>query len=337
MGKTKKTRKIKILLTVLVFVVFFPCFAFAEEGCRGSFINIISDIRWDAMFPVEIAGIEIKGPSDLKNPDKLGQVVCVCKKQNSIVVGITVSYWAPTRFIEQTKIPYCFPILGGLQLSNPNPGSKMGGNETDTPSTKQNAHWYLMPIWHMLDLFLDVPCLPVEGFDLAYITEIDPTWNNDSIGFVLNPEALLVANPVAQMACMADSVAATADFPLDQLFWCSGSWNNPYPITGQVAESNYIKANASLASRMVYKMNRELIHWDTAIDVCGAQLSPFWIKTHYKMHMVKPVRSEPMFIGRPSILWETGKNPPYGTRSNSPDNFGYMLFQRVKCCLGKMF
>ncbi len=337
-NKTKKTKNSKQFLFVLFLLLIVQVqVVFAEEGCRGSFINVIKDIRWDAMFPVEIAGIEIKSPSELKNPDKIGQVVCVCKKSNKVVLGITVSYWAPTRFVETTKIPFCFPILGGLKLNNPNQGTKVGGEETDTPATKQSAHWYVMPIWHMMDLFLDVPCLPVEGFDLAYITEVDPTWNNDSVGFILNPEALLVANPVAQMACMADSVASTADYPLDQLFWCMGAWNNPYPMTGTVSESNYIKGNVSLASRMIYKMNRELIHWDTAVDICGAQITPFWIKTHYKMHMVKPTRSEPMYIGRPSILWETGKNMPYGTQSNSPDNFGYMMFQRVKCCLGYSF
>lgn len=328
--------KLSIFL-LLVFVFGFASFVSAGEECKASFINPITDIRWDAMFPVEIAGIEIKGPSNLPDPDKVNSIICMCKRGNNIILGVTISYWNPSRIIETTKIPYCFSTLGGIKIQNPKPGTKEGTVNTDTPYSKQNAHWYVFPVWHILDLFVDVPCLPTEGFDLAYITEIDPTWNNDSVGFILNPEALLFANPVAQMACIADSVSATANKPIDSLFWCMGSWGSSYPMTGGISEDNYIKANAGLASRMVYKMNREALHWDTAMDYCGAEITPIWAKSHYKMHMMKPVRSEPMFVGRPSVLWESNKNPVFGTGQNAPDNFSWMLFQRVKCCLGKMF
>lgn len=333
----KKRNSFTFIVTLLIFILFIYSLGYCMDNCKASFINPITDIRWDAMFPVEIAGIEVKGPSNLPDPDKIGSVICMCRRGNNIVLGVTVSYWNPTRIVETTKVPYCFPTMGGLQISNPEQGTKHGTNDNDTPYTKQNAHWYVFPVWHVLDLFIDNPCVPVEGFDLAYMTEIDPTWNNDLIGFILNPEALLFANPVAQLACIADSVSATTNKPIDSLFWCQGSWNSTYPLTGSISEGNYIKANAGLASRMIYKMNREALHWDTAIDYCGAQITPIWHKSHYKIHMMKPVRSEPMLIGRPSPLWESGKNPTYGTDQNSPDNFSWVIFQRVKCCMGKMF
>ncbi len=326
--------------------VLFICFilllavpSYAGPDCKASFINPITDIRWDAMFPVEIAGVEVKGPSNLPNPDKVGSVICMCRKGNRVVIGVTVSYWNPTRIVETTKTPWCFPTLGGLQIQSSKLGTKYGTVDTRQPNpyTKQNAHWYVFNVWQILDLFVDIPCVPVEGFDLAYITEIDPMWNNDLVGFLLNPEALLFGNPVAQLACIADSVSATVWKPLDPLFWCMGAWGSSYPLTGAIHESNYIKANAGLAARMIYKLNRELLHWDTAVDKCGAVITPIWIKSHYKMHMIKPVRSEPMFIGRPSLLWEHVKNPPFGTGKNAPDNFSWMVFQRVKCCLGPMF
>ena len=327
--------------SVLIYIVLLLLFllnskSYALNDCKASFINPITDIRWDAMFPVEIAGIEIKGPSTIENPDKLKKVVCLCKRGNRITVGVTVSYWNPSRIIETTKVPYCFPTLGGIKLSM-NKGTLYGSTDDHDLKTKQNFHWYVFPVWHILDLFLDIPCLPTEGFDLAYIGEIDPTWNNDSIGFILNPEALLFANPIAQLACVADSVAATINKPLDALFWCQGSWNSTYPLTGNISEPNYIKANAAIAARSIYKMNREMLFWDTAMDHCGAQIVPIWHKSHFKIHMMKPVRSEPMMIGRPSPLWEIAKNPPWGSSGNAPDNFSWMLFQRVKCCLGPTF
>lgn len=324
---------------ILAFFLFSACAAYADSGCKASFINPVTDIRWDAMFPIEIAGIEVKGPSNLPDPDRVGSVVCMCKRGNNVVLGVTVSYWNPTRIVETTKVPWCFSTIGGVEIQSPEPGSKYGSNDVkgSHPYTKQNSHWYVFSVWQVLDLFVDIPCVPIEGFDLAYITEIDPTWNNDLVGFLLNPEALLFGNPVAQLACIADSVSATAWKPLDPLFWCMGSWGGSYPLTGAISEANYIKANAALAARMIYKMNREALHWDTAVDRCGAVITPIWVKSHYKMHLIKPVRSEPMFIGRPSLLWESGKNPPFGSNKNAPDNFSWMIFQRVKCCLGKMF
>lgn len=328
-------KNLKFIPLVLLLIGTFSTSSFGLDDCRSSFFNPITDVRWDAMFPVEIAGIEIKGPSNIEDPDRISSVICMCRRGANVVLGVTVSYWNPSRIVETTKVPYCLPTLG-IKIDTER-GVKRGTKSSDSRYTKQNAHWYVFPVWHVLDLFIDNPCIPVEGFDLAYLTEIDPTWNNDLIGFLLNPEALLFANPVAQLACMADSVSATVNKPVDSLFWCQGSWQSTYPLTGSIAEPNYIKANAGLAARMIYKMNREALHWDTAVDYCGAQITPIWHKSHYKIHMINPVRSEPMMIGRPSPLWESGKNPTYGSTKSAPDNFSWMVFQRVKCCIGPMF
>lgn len=337
--RAKRKNNYLVAIILFLFILVSPSVGFSLNKCKATFINPITDIRWDAMFPVEIAGIEIKGPSTLANPDRVRQVICTCRRDNRLVLGVTVSYWNPSRIVETTKVPYCFPTLGGLQLTNPELGTKHGSTDpkVNRQTTKQNAHWYIFPVWHILDIFVDIPCVPTEGFDLAYITEIDPTWNNDLVGFILNPEALLFGNPVAQLACIADSISSTANRPIDALFWCQGAWNNVYPLTGNISEPNFIKANAGLASRMIYKMHRQALFWDTALNLCGAQIAPIWHKSHFKMHMIKPVRSEPMFIGKPSIIWETGKNPPFGTAGQGPDNFSWMIFQRVKCCLGKGF
>ena len=73
-------------------------------------------------------------------------------------------------------------------------------------------------------------------FDMLYVSELDPTWNNDELAFFTNPEASLVATPVAQAACPADAVASTARHPIDKLFWCAGSWGFIYPLSGHQYE-----------------------------------------------------------------------------------------------------
>src|SRR3546814_9872238 len=37
-------------------------------------------------------------------------------------------------------------------------------------------HYYVAPVWKMLDMFSDLPCLEDDGFDVALMTEVMPTW-----------------------------------------------------------------------------------------------------------------------------------------------------------------
>ena len=74
-----------------------------------------------------------------------------------------------------------------------------------------------------------------NDFDLMYMSELDPTWNDPDLAFFVNPGAALVANPVAESYCMADSISSTVKRkPLQELFWCAGSWGGIYPLSGYV-------------------------------------------------------------------------------------------------------
>ena len=44
-------------------------------------------------------------------------------------------------------------------------------------------------------------CFEAASFDIAYITEIDPLWNDDTLTTLINPEVALFANPIAVAAC----------------------------------------------------------------------------------------------------------------------------------------
>ncbi|MFP1526985.1 TraU family protein [Escherichia coli] len=49
-------------------------------------------------------------------------------------------------------------------------------------------------------------CLEGGDLDIAYLSEIDPTWTDSSLTTILNPEAVIFANPIAQGACAADAM-----------------------------------------------------------------------------------------------------------------------------------
>jgi conjugal transfer pilus assembly protein TraU len=323
-----------LMVFLLCAAVFLP--SGADAKCENSFINPITDINWNGIFPVKIGGVELIGTDIDTPPDNISSPICLCGSPVP-KIGISASFWEPARLVETVKDPYCFTTIG-TQLANPKQGFLAGGrsshSQDEAPSTFQQAHWYIFPVWAVLDLFLDMPCLETGGFDIAYMTEIDPLWNSDLSSFILNPEALLFGNPAAQLACVADSVASNAKYPLDPLFWCMGSWGGAYPLTGHINSENYIQANAGLGARMIYKLGRESLLWDTGSNVCGPVPTPIWIKSHYRMHIIKPVRGSKVHpIGRSGLIWSSGKNPPFGSRSNAADNFLWMIFRKQSCCI----
>ncbi|MCG3113360.1 MAG: TraU family protein [Candidatus Manganitrophus sp. SB1] len=328
------------LFGVLTAILILSLEGHADARGFGTQLNPVTDICWNCVFPIKIAGMTVI-PGDVPDaPDAALLPVCVCPAPPPLFFrpGIPVSFWEPARFIETVKDPFYFPSLG-VQMPNPSRGF-LGGthseisahNQIDT-STFAQAHYFIFPVWGVLELLIDFVCVEHSGFDLAYITEVDPLWNNDMLAFAINPEALLFANPVAQMSCIADSVAANAGLPLSALYWCMGSWGSAYPLTGHVNDDTYIQANAAIAARLIYKLSRELLVCDTGVNLCGCIPTPIWIKHNYRIQIAKPVRDFTCHpIGRSSMVWGSLKNPPFSAGGNSSDNFLWVIFRKRVCC-----
>ncbi|MFA0639497.1 TraU family protein, partial [Vibrio sp. 10N.222.48.F6] len=109
-------------------------------------------------------------------------------------------------------------------------------------------------------------CMATDVFDVAYMTEIDPLWDDDELSLILNPEALLFGNLVAQLACVPEALLTSTNtaLPIDALFWCLGSQGSAYPLTGT---TNYrdtpIQAATLLMEKLNYKLHRQGIIWET--------------------------------------------------------------------------
>ena len=330
----------RIALIIFVLLLFFASVD-AGAQCKDSIINPVTDIDWQGVFPIKLGGITLIGSDIDTSPDNINSPVCVCSRSNGMTFGISASFWEPARLVDTVKDPYCFVPIG-TQMSNPDSGFLGGVNQQKMADMQemsfQQAHWMIFPVWPILDLFTDLPCIEKNSFDIAYITEIDPTWNNSLMAMFLNPEALLFANPVAQLAGIPDAIASNANYPLDPVFWEMGSWGSAYPLSGSFSSGNYTEANAGMAARMIYKLSREGLLWDTGLNRCGPTLTPIWVKTNYRLQIVRPVRgSSPQPIGRSGLIWAQAKNPPGGAGSNSSDNFLWLVFRRVLCCIGVTF
>ena len=198
-------------------------------------------------------------------------------------------------------------------------------------------HWYVNPILAYLEVLLDFPCLEKGSLDLAYLTEVDPLWADDELTAILNPDAVLFANPAAKAACAADCVAATTGLPIPNLFWCAGCQGSIYPMDGHVTTHiGAVQASTLLTQRMAAKMHRQLLTWSGAgpAGMCGYYMQPIMDKTQYKMQMVYPIPNtqkddgqccQP--FGRTTTVWGAGKEFPV-----EGEDFAYQIFRKRNCC-----
>jgi conjugal transfer pilus assembly protein TraU len=308
--------------------------------CHGKFVNPITDICWECVLPITLGGMNITGGKpDTKNPKKL---VCFCEKPPSPVKvpGIPVSFWEPARLVDVTRTPYCMVNLGGMQLAGGDSlngrGSVAtggGGSQRSLKHSFYQVHWYIYPVIYWLELLTDLICLEKTSFDLAYISEMDPFWDDDETSFIINPEVVLFANPIAQAACAADCVAATTGFPLDPLFWCAGCQGSLYPFTGSVsAHVGGVQASLLVTGRMISKLHREFLLWGYMgkAGLCGKYPMPIIRKSQYKTQMVYPIPDthDCHPIGRSEIIWGSNKEYPY-----KGEDFGYLIWRKRNCCL----
>lgn len=337
----KKTSSIASALLVAATLFFSPTASVAKCPTGGNkLMEVVGSACWECMFPITISGIPVVSGPMQNQPMVSGarQPMCVCPMPPPIFkrIGLPVGFFEASRLAETVSESYCFPMFG-FQISNPS-GGTLDGSVASKKITQEKAgktfmqvHWYEFPIYAILEMMTDSMCLEQAGFDMAYITEVDPLWQDDMMTAIINPEALLFGNPIANLACMADSVSAFMGHALDPLFWCKGSWGNAYPLGGNTHTKNIPEDAASITASFIYKLHRELVLWNAfgpGIMLCMKTPAPIWQKNAYRMQLVYPV-PHPLgvVIGQHGIIWTVGKNPPF-----LGDNFGFLVFKKRECC-----
>lgn len=320
--------------------------------CSGKVPNPITDICWKCIFPIKIGGAPVATQSQEDSPDVDSSPVCVCPAPPPLFVrvGVSVSFWEPIRLLEVVREPYCFPTLGGVSLGSGvlaprGTRTEQAGAGLPNDNVKRafyQVHYFVYPLFSLLELLTNAACKDPTGFDLAYVTELDPLWADDELAFILNPESVIFANPVAQLACAADCVAASAGFPLSPLFWCAGCQGSVYPLTGNVGNTRSgggVGSSVLLAQRMLYKLHREGLLWGSAgpLAMCGKIPMPILPKGQYKTQLVHPIpetigagAAHPFCcqpLGRTTTLWGLGKEFPV-----KGEDFAYLIWRKRNCC-----
>lgn len=328
---------IRTLLTLIITILSLD----AKAGvCHGKFANPITDVCWSCLFPITIGSLPVVTGNQ---PDTSNPSIPVCKCPMipvGVRVGIATGYWEPVALVDVTRHPYCMVNLGGLQLAS---GMIGASGEIDSSDPSQGGsfyyvHWYKFPLMYWLNLLTDGLCVEKSDFDIAYLTELDPTWHDDELTFLLNPEAILFSNLIAQAACSADSLATLVGSPMDSLFWCAGSQGSMYPLNGVVQEHvGGVQASTLLAERMTYKMHREGLLWDSigkdGIALCSQFPSTIMPKSRYRYQMVNPIPTASggedgcHAFGHTTSLWGSFHEYPY-----AGEDFGYLIWRKRNCC-----
>ena len=200
-------------------------------------------------------------------------------------------------------------------------------------------HYYVYPLIYWLELITDLICLEQSQFDVAYLSELDPTWNDNKLQTLLNPESFLFGNPIAQAACAVDCVSATVDKSRDELFWCTGCWGNIYPFSGANGDHvGGVQSSSLYASRILAKIHRvglakETSTTDSMIDgqLCRKSIAPIIKKSQYKLQMVYPRPSLGSIgcwpLGMSDMLYSSFKEYPFDGQ-----DWGYLVWRKNNCC-----
>lgn len=331
-------------LCIIFITIFLLQIKIAFAICNGRIFNPITDVCWSCIFPISIGATPVI-PNKIADTPNTSTIPCVCpgKILGLPQIGIPVGFWEGIELYEMSKEPFCFVSLGGISM----PMQIFTGTGSQSINGRSgryenwHLHKYAMPIFKLLSIVFDALCLEISSFispfDIGYMTELDPLWMDDELTFVLNPEAVIFNNIIAQSACVADCVASTTRLPMDSLFWCGGCQGSIYPLTGNIhADYGSVQTTLLTMERFVAKMHRELQMWNTSgpESLCQPVPAPIIKKSQYRTQMTYPVPMnssgltngcQPM--GRSNALYDSGKEIPI-----KGENFGYLLWRKRNCC-----
>lgn len=319
-------------LFVSTIVAFLTMNAMASQ-CKAHFVNPITDICWDCLFPLTIgkSAVVKSGYPDTDNPTN---PICSCPAVVANRFGITIGYWEPQALVDVTRKPYCMVNLG-VQLHIKDQG--LGGSQTpdvDGNGAFYYVHWYKYPVIYWLQLLTSMGCMETEDFDVVYPSELDPTWNDSEFAFVTNPEAVLFTTPPAREACAFDASKSLYGKAVDSLFWCQGSQGSTYPLNGFIAhQASPLSAATLLVERTDFKLHRlgairDSVGKDSPA-ICNTYASSILPKSRYRYQLVNtlPDAKHCHPFGQSVVTWEAGHTYP-----GDGDNFGFLVWKKRNCC-----
>ena len=170
-----------------------------SASCSGRIINPVTDVCWECLFPITIGNNLPFQTGPFADVETDAEALCACSGEANITLGMNLGFWEPIRTMEIVREPFCFPSLGGVSLGDRTLAPAHG--RTPNPKTRGHrtsfyqVHWYHTPWLYLLEILLDTTCLEQSAWDVAYMTELDPLWDDSTSSFLLNPDVTLFFQP----------------------------------------------------------------------------------------------------------------------------------------------
>lgn len=334
----------KIIRIIFVFILLNnSIYALGKHPCLDPF----STVDWSFFFDDFLIGTYGYGHNKIP--------FCQCVVDNGggqPDVGIKMRIADMVGFAEVTDTPFYFPCFMNNRpnkLSMHKRSSKFAltteGNDNHI-GTYMNAHFITYPVFAVLNLFTNQACLAASKIDLPFIGEIEPEWYNEFIASYTHPENILVSNPIAQIACLADCASSAFKKPNEALIWCRGCWDPQKAGDGRVRGKNGILNAAELSVNMLDFMAMSFrsaqsipisalpagVHvpsLNANAIACGTRkYFPRIIKPAYFLQPAYPVATSPIPIGYPPLVWTNFKTVPGYTSTV------FAVWKRKVCCFG---
>ncbi|KZX74402.1 hypothetical protein A3715_15355 [Oleiphilus sp. HI0009] len=324
--------------------------------------KMVKGVCWSCLMPLNVFKVVKIGAGRAPNDAYDGIPICSCKDQNDVPqLGFPASMWLPTRAYEVVKTPMCSPTLGGNIIgydsaavaADPSTNSMMdlGGRRASrgydtSKKTRYHVHGIEFPIATIMGFVTEVRCMH-DGwtkFDFTLApTEFIPTWNDEELGLVMNAEAALFGNPMAQLSCGTDCVTGSEGYPIDKMYWCAGCWGLNYPMSGYISDPQNPVVDTSLLSTRYIHLNHRMGQLKDSVGddaMCNPDNSYTIPKSQYRMNMIYPVNeadgSNPSSssgsccheIGEHVFKWGLGRTVP-----GTGEDYVYLKYSYRDCCV----
>ncbi len=311
-------------------------------ACSGEVPNPIKDLCWSCMFPMVLGKtIPVSVSGDLPDVETDATAFCLCGSDINVEGGLNFSFWEPLRTAEVVRHPWCFPQLGGISMEGP--GSSDHARTSRTEETRRrtafwNVHWYQSPWFFITEAVADTGCLETAPWDLAYLSELDPLWDDTVTSFLLSPDAALFTSAASGGACAVDCATALLGTSINTLYWCSGCQGRVFPLSGWMAAmTGSVQAWHLMAHRFAQKLTREgvLFSGHGARGQCGPYMQPLFQKDVWRTQLVYPSRNASGSSCCQPLGRSTALLGPYKTTPMTGEDGAILLWRKRDCCMTK--
>ena len=282
-------------------------------ACQGSNMlgtGLLANVCWSCIFPIRVSGVTLFGSPQSAGgtngagftlssrpgvpSDAVNDVACACLEGSTPHVGLPIGMWQPTTIYEHTYLPGCSPTLSGTTIGVSDPlylGTEGDPNYDLSMQSFHHVHTLSYPAILLLELFTSCNHSLFNDIDLLYISELDPLWNDAVTAQFSNPMSIFGSSLPAQAACMADAVSSSLGKPLDELFWCGGTWTSSLsPYTGFEHNMGPLQLSSAGALKLLAMNHLRGFSASTVggSAMCEARYDPLMERSEYRWQVAWP-------------------------------------------------